>query len=139
MTDTTRESGPAPLSQEWILATGQRARFEMPDMLAFADGSFEIPNDAQAAIYALVYSTGQEVAPLARLAADRERLRGLYALFAIVCASPRLVLADEDRQADDLHPRQLAYTDLLAAYNFFRYGPAPLVPAAPAEEPGAGA
>lgn len=142
MSDTTTSgaAGAAPLSQEWVLACGVRARFEMPDLFAFADGSFEIPNDAQAAVYKLIYGDGgAEVAPMAQLHADRERLRGLVALFTVVCASPRVVIDDEARQPGEIGPRQVAWTDLLAAYNFFRYGPSPFLPAAAAEEPGAGA
>jgi hypothetical protein len=123
-------AGRAPLFEEHDLACGRQARFEMPDMLAFADGSFDLPNDAQADVYELIYGQNLFGTPMEQLLANKRKMKGLYALFSMVCVSPRLVLDDEERRPDDLSPRDLGWNDLTASYYFFRYGPTlPLSPA----------
>ena len=139
MARTTPESGAQPLSQEWRLGCGLDARFEMPDMLKFADGSFEIPNHAQADVYELIYGTGLWGNELQQLEFSRQKLRGLYALMAIVMVHPVLQLDDEERKPGELSPRQIAWLDLTAAYNFFRFGPPAEIPAAESAQPESGA
>ncbi len=114
----------APLSQDWRLANGQMATFEMPNMLKFANGSFDIPNDLQAEIYELIYGNGtMSIHPMEQLNFSRHKLRGLYALFAIVCVNPIFVLDDDLREAGQIGPRNVGWIDVSAAYNFFRLGP----------------
>ena len=95
----------------------------MDDMLKFADGSFDIPNQYQADIYELIYGNGTMASVVAQLNYNKQRLRGLYALFSLVCVKPRFVLDDEDRQSGEIGPRHVGWIDVMAAYNFFRFGP----------------
>lgn len=143
MTDATtppagQDATPAPLSQPWLLAIGRRVTFVMPDLLALASGDLDIPNESQAAIFELIY--GDDIAsldPVKVLQGNRDRLRGLYELFAIVCPEARLVLDDDDRKPGDMHPRQLSWQDLTGAYTFFRLGPSVFLQAAAAPQPAA--
>ena len=126
----------APLSQVWQLTNStQEVRFEMPDMLAFANGSFEIPNQFQADIYELIYGSGSFSNAVEQLNYDKRKLRGLYALFSIVCVEPKFVIDDEDRVAGEIGPRNVGWVDILAGYNFFRFGPVRSLPITAREEP----
>ncbi len=114
----------APLSQEWELTNGRGVVvFEMPDMLKFADGSFDIPNSYQADIFELIYGNGTMSSAMAQLVFNRQKLRGLYALFSLVCVKPKFVIDNEDRQVGEIGPQHVGWIDVLAAYNFFRFGP----------------
>lgn len=114
----------APLSQLWELTNGRGVvTFEMPDMMKFADGSFDIPNQYQADIYELIYGNGTMASMVAQLNYNKQRLRGLYALFSLVCVKPKFVLDDEDRVDGEIGPRNVGWIDVMAAYNFFRFGP----------------
>lgn len=127
------------LSEEYTLANGMPARFEMPDMQTFANGSFDIPNQAQDDIFELIYGGGFSLEPIQRLNLNRQKMRGLYALAAIVIAEPKMVLDDEDVVDGALNVwRALAWGDVLAAHAFFRYGPPKVVPAAESEKPSDG-
>lgn len=120
----TDEGSVAPLSQLWQLTNNRgMVKFEMPDMFKFADGSFDIPNRFQADIYELIYGNGSFESAVAQLNYNKQKLRGLYALFSIVCVEPKFVIDDEDRQAGQIGPRQVGWVDVLGAYNFFRFGP----------------
>jgi hypothetical protein len=119
----------APLSQVWELTNGRGVvTFEMPDMMKFADGSFDIPNQYQADIYELIYGNGTMASVAQQLNYNKQRLRGLYALFSIVCVTPKFVLDDEDRLAGEIGPRSVTWIDVMAAYNFFRFGPTRSLP-----------
>lgn len=119
----------APLSQLWELTNGRGVvTFEMPDMMKFADGSFDIPNQYQADIYELIYGNGTMVSVVEQLNYNKQRLRGLYSLFSIVCVKPKFVIDDEDRLEGEIGPRSVTWIDVMAAYNFFRFGPTRSLP-----------
>lgn len=125
----------APLSQVWELTNGRgTVTFEMPDMMEFADGSFDIPNQYQADLYELIYGNGTFGSAIAQLVYNKQRLRGMYALFSLVCVKPKFVLDNEDRQPNEIGPRNVSWIDVLAGYNFFRFGPARLLPATTDQE-----
>lgn len=130
------EGSLAPLSQVWQLTNNRKTvLFEMPDMTKFADGSFDIPNSYQADIYELIYGNGTFASVAAQLNYNKQRLRGLYALFGLVCVKPKFVLDDEDRQIGELGPRNVGWIDVMAAYNFFRFGPTRSLSATEDQEP----
>lgn len=113
----------APLEQDYVLACGIQATMTMPDMLKFADGSFDIPNSAAADIMELIYGGNFSIEPMQQLNFDRNKLRGLYALASIVYTEPKVVLDADDAVDGAVHYRTLAWGDVLAAHAFFRYGP----------------
>jgi hypothetical protein len=130
------EGSLAPLSQVYQLTNGRGiVRLEMPDMLKFADGSFDIPNRMQADIYELIYGNGSFESVVAQFNYNKQRLRGLYALFALVCVEPKFVLDDDDRKAGELGPRSVGWVDVMVAYNFFRFGPTRSLSATTDQEP----
>lgn len=127
------------LTEATVLSNGMLATLEMPDMLKFADGSFDIPNSAQNDIYNLIYGGNFSVEPMAQLNFDRQRLRGMYALASIVYAEPHVVLGPEDAVDGAISHRSLTWGDVLAAWNFFRIGPIRSLSAPTNQEPSMGA
>lgn len=126
----------APLSQVWQLTNSRdTVLFEMPNMIEFANGSFDIPNQMQADIYELIYGNGSFASMAAQLNYNKQRLRGLYALFSIVCVKPKFVLDDEERQEGEIGPRNVGWIDVMGAYNFFRFGPTRSLPTSENQEP----
>lgn len=134
---TKKQSGAAsyaPLSQAYTLLNGRAVRFVMPDMFAFASGNIDIPNDAQAAIYRLIFRGDEKVTDAQQLVYDQRWSRSMY-FIAQLCIEPRVKLeADEEGEID---VRELALDDLLACFSFFRYGPPPPLSAAEDQDAGA--
>ena len=125
--DSGAATGPAPLSEAHTLLNGREVRFVMPDMFAFASGKADIPNQVQAEIYQLIYRGNDEPTPEKQFFYDQRWSRTLYYI-AQMCIHPRVKLeADEEGEID---VRELALSDLLACFSFFRYGPPPPVSAA---------
>lgn len=139
MTEQVAGAAASPLEQTRILANGTTARMKMPNMWEFANGSFDIPNAAQNDIYQLIYGGDFSVNPVAQLNFDRQRLRGMYALAAIVFVEPRVVLDTDDAVDGAIFIDSLVWGDVLAAWSFFRFGPPRPLPAPASQEPGVGA
>jgi hypothetical protein len=118
--------GPAPLTQAYTLLNGRAVTFEMPDLFAMASGQADIPNAAQAEIYRLLYGDGEAVAPAQQLVNDQRYMRSLFYTAQLVIR-PRVRLDDEEE--GEIDRRELALSDLLAAFSFLRYGPPPALPA----------
>lgn len=127
---------PAPLEQAYILRNGRAIRFVMPDLFAFASGKADIPNQAQAEIYRLIYGTYAEPPPEQQFIYDQRYMRSLFYIAQLVIA-PRVRLeADEEGEID---VRELTLPDLMACFSFFRYGPSLPLSNAESGDAGAGA
>lgn len=110
-----------PLRQEYTLLSGRVVVFEMPDLFAFANGQTQIPNSAQLDIYELLYRPAP-VDPKQQLLSDQQFTRSLFYTAQLVI-TPHVKL-DDDEEEGEIDRRELALSDLLAAFSFLRYGPA---------------
>lgn len=124
--DSGAGSTPAPLEQDYTLLNGRAVRLVMPDLFAMANGKADIPNQAQAEVYRLLYGDGEPIAPAQQLLNDQRYMRSLfYTAQLVIC--PRVRLDDEEE--GEIDRRELALPDLMACFSFLRYGPPPPVPA----------
>lgn len=115
-----------PLRQEYTLRSGRSVIFEMPDLFAFANGQTQIPNSAQLDVYELLYGSSSEE-PKQKLISDQQYMRSLFYTTQLVTV-PRVRLEDEEE--GEIDRRELALSDLLAAFSFLRYGPTRPIPTA---------
>ena len=132
-----KASGVAIPSTPYTLASGREVTFTMPDLFALASGRLDVPNEAQAELFRLLYDGGFDATPAQQLLSDQRYMRSLFHTAQLII-SPRVRLDDDDADGV-IDRRELALPDLLAAYSFLRYGPSKALPAAEAGDAGAGA
>lgn len=109
-----------PPTQPYTLASGRTVTFTQPDLFDLASGKVDLPNSAKLDIWHLLYRAGLDD-PTQQLLSDERYARSLYYAAQLV-TTPRIRLDDED-DAAIIDRRELGLPDLLAAYNFLRYGP----------------
>lgn len=125
-----------PAGQDYTLASGRPVRFEQPDLFALAQGQLDIPNQAAADIFGLIYRDRKAIDPAQQLIADQAHTRRLYEAAQLVIV-PRLRLDDDD-ETGVVGRKEVSLPDLGAAYSFLLYGPPPPpAPPQPAPDPGA--
>jgi hypothetical protein len=126
----------APLTQAYTQINGRPVRFVMPHPLKFANGQVDVPNDVQADIYRLLFNPFEVVPPEKQFLYDQRYHRSLLYLYQLVC-TPRVQL-DEDEEGE-ISALELGWPDLMAGFQFFRYGPSEPVSLADDQDAGAGA
>src|SRR5689334_16449354 len=107
------------ITETRTLATGQRARLEMPDMLALVGGGIDIPNSALADVVELVFGDAFALTEEEQLASNRKRIKGLYEIAALCLVEPRLVLRGTPK-AGEIGSRDLSWGDVLGINAWFR-------------------
>lgn len=123
MAKTNDETGYGPVSASITIASGRPCRMVQPDQFALASGEIDIPNSAKRDIWELVLRYApQSNDPSEQLLADEKWVRSHYYMAQLVL-EPRVKL-DEDDEKGVIDRRELSLPDLLAIYDFWRFGPA---------------
>lgn len=135
MTKKTETPTYGPASMPYTISSGRPCRLVQPPLFDLASGKIDMPNSAKSDVWTLLlrYSTGDD--PAQQLLADEKWTRShFYA--AQLALEPRLKL-DEDDEKGVIDQRELSIPDLLAIYDFCRFG----LPAKPStdRQPGNGA
>lgn len=110
----------APLTQDYIQTNGRPVRFSMPHPLKFANGQIDVPNQVQAEIYRLLFDPFEIIPPEKQLLYDQRYHRSMLYIYQLVC-NPRVQLDEEEE--GEISALELAWPDLMAGFQFFRYGP----------------
>lgn len=123
MAKSTTPETYAPASAPITIASGRACLMVQPDQYALASGEIDIPNSAKRDIWELVLRYNAKLAdPAEQLLADEKWVRAHYYMAQLVL-TPRLKLDDDDEKGV-IDRRELSLPDLLAIYDFWRYGPA---------------
>ncbi len=121
MTKTKAEAPTyGPASMPFVLSSGRHCMLVQPDMYALASGKIDMPNRAKLDIWDLLlrYSTGDD--PTQQLLSDEKWIRShFYA--AQLALEPRLKLDDDDAEGV-IDRRELSLPNLVAIYDFSRFG-----------------
>ena len=111
----------APSSSPYTLSSGRVVTFVQPDLFDLASGKIDLPNSAKRDVWDLLLRYQATAKPDEQLIADERWIRSHYYAAQLVIA-PRLKLDDDD--ADGVIDRkELSLPDLLAVYDFLRFGP----------------
>jgi hypothetical protein len=122
-----------PAMRDYTLSSGRPVRLVQPDMLDLASGKVDLPNAAKSDVWNLLLRYRADADPAQQLLADEKWIRSHYYL-AFLALDPPLKLDDDDDAKGVIDRRELSLPDLLAIYDFCRFGRAP---DAPDWEPGA--
>lgn len=110
-----------PITEKRVLANGQHALLEMPDMFALVSGQVNMPNSALADVLQLIAGDDFALDPKEQLRINKAKVAGIYEVTALCMAEPKLTLCGTPKDGE-LTPRDLAWGDVVGIYAWFRLG-----------------
>ncbi len=109
-----------PASKPFVLSSGRLCTLVQPDMYELASGRIDLPNQAKLDVWDLLLRYNTTDDPTQQLLSDEKWVRSHY-YAAQIALQPRLKLDDDDAEGV-IDRRELSLPNLLAIYDFCRFG-----------------